>query len=582
MVMTGSLQRFFILLLPACCVVAPGNAQHNPGNNCFDCHTEYRMAGTVFSDSNGTTIQSGIPVSLITADGSEIALAGTNESGNIAEPIVPDGTYLVEVGAVRSRTWHTIPGQGNCNSCHVLGGNAGGERTKRFRNAPYHTRIPPDNDCTHCHHFPASMSLPQLITPYVLHTTPLVPPEPGSQVDILGEVFPFDADEYAITTVRPDIFADGYYSMFDVLLAVAERNGIAVEYTYDETRKTHFISTIDNVPGEYWYHFSYDTGIHNQDELRSRRANRWDETLWRPGVWVQVVEGENLQEIKAEYLEEIERESTYGHMIPNVIVSLTPSDYMGNPPNSGRITVMRNFTNVQVMPHNLRSVGYPSPYSKPFQTGVVTSLDVPLSLMDLGQLTLLTSVFYNHLAHLYIESYYVVAMGFPDEGTAHASGKQGFVYTTENGSPARLPNDADIRFHITSDIAVLHAPDFSRWRWAELGNPYYEPGDPTSVEDPSVLEDFDAIARGFNLHAPFPNPFNGSARITFNIFEPGAVRIEICDQTGQRLSTVYNQRTETIGIHEVTWDPTHLSSGVYYIVMKYEKQMQVRRIVYLR
>jgi hypothetical protein len=539
------------------------------------------MAGTVFSDTNATNVRSGIPVKLIRADGTEVILTGTNENGNIAEPIVPDGTYLMTIGSVQSRTWHTIPNQGSCNSCHILGGNVGGERTKRFRNAPYHTRIPADNDCTHCHYFPASMDLSQLITPYVLHTTRLAPPTPGSRVDILGTIFPFEPDEYDITTVRPDIFAEGYYSMFDVILAVAERNGIALEYAYDDSRKTHLISRIDNEPGDYWYHFSYDTDDNNE-EIQYRRANRWDEALWRPGVWVQVVEGENLQEIKAEYLEEIQREAAFGRMIPAVNISLTPSDYLGNPPNSGRVTVSREFTDVQVTPHNYRSVGYPSPYSKPFQPGVVTALDVLLSLVDQGELTLATSVFYNHIGQLSIESYFVVAMGFPDEGVAHASGRQGFIYTTENGTPGRLPNDADTKFHITCDIAVLHAPDFSRWRWAELGNPYFEQDDPTSVEDPTVQEDYNAIPRGFNLHTPFPNPFNGSARITFNIFDPGAVRIEVCDQTGQRLSTLYNQRAETIGIHEVVWDPGNASSGIYYIVMHYERQMQVRRIVFLK
>jgi hypothetical protein len=425
------------------------------------------------------------------------------------------------------------------------------------------------------------MSPAELITPYVLHPASFEPMEPGSQVDILGQVFPFDSSEYEISSSRPDVFAEGYYSMFDVILAVAERNGIAIEYDFDATRKAHFISTINNVPGNYWYHFSYDTEANNQ-EIGNRRANRWDELLWRPGVWIQVVEGENLDEIKTEYLEEIERETVVGHVIPDVTITIAPSDYMGNPPNSGRIMVSKNFTDVLVTPHNLRSLGSPSPYSKPFQPGVVTSLDIPLSLMDQGELTVAMSVFYTYLAGLYIESYFVVALGFPEEGIAHASGRQGFVYTTENGTLEDLPNDADRRFHVTCDIAVLHAPDFSRWRWAEMGNPYYESGDPTSVTDPTVQEDFDAISRGFNLHAPFPNPFNNSAKITFNLFDPGHVRLDIYDQTGQQLATIFNRRTETIGIHEVTWDPGDLSSGIYYIVMSYEEHMQVRSIVYLK
>jgi hypothetical protein len=547
------------------------------------------MAGTVFSDTAGITVEPGIPVSLVRSDGSVITLSGTNDDGNIAEPVVPDGNYLVNVGEITSRTWHNIPSQGSCNSCHVPGGNAGPSRTKQF--GVTHTRIPSDNACTYCHFFPATVTFSQLICPNVLHTTLLTPSEPGSQVDILGEVFPFDPQQYQITTVRPDVFAPGFYSMFDVVLAVARENGIRIVFYYDDTRKTHFITSIDGVPGDYWYHFSYDAGHANTEEIQYRRANRWDEILWRPGVWIQVVEGENLDEIKAEYTEEILRESAAGHVIPTVLVSINPSDYQGNPRGSGRITVTREFTNVVVTPHNLRSIGYPSPYPKPFQPGVVTSLDIPLSLMDQGEMTVVTSAYYTLFASNYIESYFVVALGFPEEGTAHASGRQGFAYTTENGSFQRLANDADQLFHITCDIAVLHAPDFSRWRWVELGNPFYElprigttrkSGDPASVEDPTVLEDYDSIRRGFNLHAPYPNPFNGTARITFNIFEPGLVRIAVCDQTGQEVGELYRQLTENIGIHEVIWNPGGLSSGIYYVVMNYGKQMQVRRIAYVK
>ena len=62
-------------------------------------------------------------------------------------------------------------------------------------------------------------------------------------------------------------------------------------------------------------------------------------------------------------------------------------------------------------------------------------------------------------------------MGFSPDSIAHHSGRQGFIYVTENGSPQRLPNKADGKLHITSDILVIHAPDFTTWKWAELGNP---------------------------------------------------------------------------------------------------------------
>jgi hypothetical protein len=554
-------------------------AQHNPGQNCFTCHSNFRIAGTVFTDSTGSTAQPGVPVTLTKPDGSTLVLDNSNAHGNIASPIVADGTYLITLGPVTSRTWHVIPGQGSCNTCHIVGGNGSTTRTKRF--SPYHTRILSDNDCTHCHHFPTSMAFSQLMTSSVLHTASLPPAPPSSQVEIGGQVYPFDPSQYNITSVRPEVFAPGFFSMFDVILAVANRHGIAVDYSYDSTRKCHFIASINNVPGNYWYHWSYDAGSGNSQEIQYRRANRWDEALWRPGVWIKVVEGENLNEIKAEYLEEINRETTSGHMIPSVRIAINPTQYQGNPPGSGRITVSRQFSNVAITAHNVRSVGYSSPYSKPFQPGVVTSLDIPLSLMDQGQLNLVTGVFYTHFASHYIESYYVVALGFPSVGTAHSSGRQGIVYVTENGTFNQLPNNADNKLHMTSDINVIHAPDFTYWRWIELGNPYYEPLDPTAV-DPTIEEDYQSVGRGFNLHAPYPNPFNGTAKITYNIFEPGAVAITVYNTLGQKVATLFDGRAENIGIHEVAWDPRDAPSGAYYIVMTHEKQLQVRRLTYLR
>ncbi|MEO0249554.1 MAG: carboxypeptidase-like regulatory domain-containing protein [candidate division WOR-3 bacterium] len=449
---------------------------HQPGEDCFKCHSEFQVAGTVFSDATGKQTQPGVPVSLIKEDGGEIVLGATNANGNIASSSVPNGRYLMRVSALTSRTWHAIPGQGSCNTCHIVGGNGSSVRTKAF--PPYHTRIPSDNDCAHCHHFPASMSLAQLKTLGVLNAASQPPPLPGSQVEIAGRVFSFNPADYNITTVRPDIFAPGYFSMFDVILAVAERNGIPLTYHYDESCKTHFITSINGAKDDYWYHFSYDAGSGNAAELNNRRANRWDEALWRPGVWIKVVRGENVAELKREYQEEIRREETYGHIIPSVRISLNPSSYRGNPPESGRISVSRDYSNVQVTAHNLRATGYPSPYSKPFQPGVVTSLDILLSLKDQGKLDVVTPVFYTHFAQHYIDSYYVVALGFPGIGVAHASGRHGFVYITENGTFDQLPNNAARTFHITCDISVLHAPDFSYWRWAELGNPYYESAEP--------------------------------------------------------------------------------------------------------
>ena len=626
--------------------------QHNAGMDCFTCHDVFSMAGTVYADSLATTPQPDVLVVLMAPDGSEIIPPASNSDGNIAAPLVPAGLYLVTVGVVTSRTWHELPVQESCNRCHVPGGNGSATRTKRMHSL--HTHLAPDNNCTLCHHYPASMVLWQLRTPGVLHVQQRSPELPGSKVIMLGKEYPFDPVQDSVVTVRPDIFAPGFFSAFDVILTVAARENIPVEYHWDAQRKTHFITSLNGVPGDYWYHFSYDAGSGNIGEITYRRAHRWDELLWKPGTWVQVVTGENLEEIKAEYLEEIQREDSLGQVVPEVRISINPSLYKGNLPDSDRRTVQRLFQNVKVTAHNLRGSNTGAYFSRPFQPGVTTSIDVLLSLQDLGELDLVTGVHYTYFNGNWIDAHYVVALGFPGVGTAHASGRQGFVYVTNNGSFQRLPNGADRKFHMHSDIAVLHAPDFTYWRWIELGNPYYEASEPAHVtgaykedynndgnvniadviallllamKDPSnpvvdysgdgawaitdaimllinilkdsltpveeqvvttgaellIAEDYNALARGFNLHQPQSNPFNREVSFRFNIFEPGPVSLKVFDASGQQVAAPFTEQVNDIGIHEVRWRPeNHLTGGTYYLVMRYGSHVQTRSFSYVK
>lgn len=293
-----------------------------------------------------------------------------------------------------------------------------------------------------------------------------------------------------------------------------------------------------------------------------------------------MTEGENIPELQAAFRREIWREATQGHVIPSVRIRINPSNFQGNPEGSGRVTVSREFQNVRVTPHDWRAEGASDPTPKPFRTGVVTSLDILLSLRDQGELDLVTGVFYTHFAGHYIHSYYVVALGFPDVGTAHASGRQGFVYTTENGAPGLLPNGADAKMHITSDIHVVHAPDFSYWRWAELGNPYYESAAPGSEEllRASIAEDFEALGRGFNLHRPVPL-IRGEGEedvfgVSFNVFEPGDYRLEVRDGSHEVVAVLHDGRVENIGLVKAAWTPSGLPGGRYTLVLTDGRHIQ--------
>ena len=95
----------------------------------------------------------------------------------------------------------------------------------------------------------------------------------------------FDASQ--VSTLRPDIFQTGHFSMFDALVQLHKQRDIALDYHFDERMDTHLIDAI-NGQRDWWYeaHYSggwaesnafrmdmypYKNGSHIQLHLESRR-----------------------------------------------------------------------------------------------------------------------------------------------------------------------------------------------------------------------------------------------------------------------------------------------------------------------
>jgi hypothetical protein len=128
-------------------------SQHNPGKDCISCHSGFRLGGTVFLDTLGVKIASGVAVSLSPVTGSTITISNSNSSGNFYSSSVSSSSYIIKVGGVSSKTWHTLSTQKSCNTCHLVGGN--GNSTRTLELPDNHTQVSSDNSCTSCHQSPA-------------------------------------------------------------------------------------------------------------------------------------------------------------------------------------------------------------------------------------------------------------------------------------------------------------------------------------------------------------------------------------------------------------------------------------------
>ncbi len=72
-----------------------------------------------------------------------------------------------------------------------------------------------------------------------------------------------------------------------------------------------------------------------------------------------------------------------------------------------------------------------------------------------------------------------------------------------------------------------------------------------------------AIPKAYSLEQNFPNPFNPSTIIKYNLPVDARVTLKVFDVLGQEVMTLLNS-TIASGTHEVTFDASNINSGVYF------------------
>ncbi len=87
-----------------------------------------------------------------------------------------------------------------------------------------------------------------------------------------------------------------------------------------------------------------------------------------------------------------------------------------------------------------------------------------------------------------------------------------------------------------------------------------------------IKEQQPEIVNGFILSPPYPNPFNASTRLTYNIPTPGLVTLKLFDIAGRQVR-VLEDDYRTVGRYEYALDAGDLAAGVY--VVRLEGGMKV-------
>jgi parallel beta-helix repeat protein len=89
------------------------------------------------------------------------------------------------------------------------------------------------------------------------------------------------------------------------------------------------------------------------------------------------------------------------------------------------------------------------------------------------------------------------------------------------------------------------------------------------------------LPKEFRLFQNYPNPFNASTTIKYNLPSASHVIIEIYDILGRRVESLV-QGEQQAGYHQVVWDASELSSGLYFYTIKAGDYVETRKTLLLK
>lgn len=106
------------------------------------------------------------------------------------------------------------------------------------------------------------------------------------------------------------------------------------------------------------------------------------------------------------------------------------------------------------------------------------------------------------------------------------------------------------------------------------------------VEPTSVQTQPDNTPLDFALWSCFPNPFNASTVIRYDLPTAVFVRLEIYSALGQKIKTLVNAN-ESAGEHRIQWDAANEAghpapSGFYFIQLQAGKETRAHKVAVVR
>jgi hypothetical protein len=163
------------------------------------------------------------------------------------------------------------------------------------------------------------------------------------------------------------------------------------------------------------------------------------------------------------------------------------------------------------------------------------------------------------------------------------NGQDGDIFRLEIARDPDFDLPIELEFEVPGQTVPLEESGRYYWRVRGLSGAWstvwaFDLATGTSIE--SGISGAEKL-REVQLFANYPNPFNPTTVISYELPEAADVRLEVFDVLGRRVRVLQEARVPA-GLHRVALDAGALSSGVYFYTLSAGGVERTRRMVLLR
>ncbi|NUO20372.1 T9SS type A sorting domain-containing protein, partial [bacterium] len=91
----------------------------------------------------------------------------------------------------------------------------------------------------------------------------------------------------------------------------------------------------------------------------------------------------------------------------------------------------------------------------------------------------------------------------------------------------------------------------------------------------------DVIPTEFSITSTYPNPFNATLSIQYDIPQAAQISLSVYDLLGREVATLF-QGMKDPGRHAVFWNAEGVSTGVYFIRLHSEHRSATQKVLLLK